>query len=311
MRNRNSRGPSPIGPWTPFYVLFILFINWTVYGIGDWDVLGAKIPPALFAAGVVFVLRDFSQQEIGQRVLVATLLAAAGSYFVAGGWIALASAIAFVISETVDQIVFTILRKPLKDRILISSACSVPIDSFVFLQLIERFTLGAFLIACIIKMVASLAIWLWLRHRDAPDEAPAPDAAGGTVPGSDDAPIAPRHEISVRFARIGFHRWPDAPPHRSYLSERHRHTFRFKVSLEVRHRDREVEFHDLSDWLQSLYGPGPLEFGDQSCETIGHDLYRHISQRYPGRSVRIEVSEDGEYTSEATYPAHVTAEPVS
>jgi hypothetical protein len=63
--------------------------------------------------------------------------------------------------------------------------------------------------------------------------------------------------------------------------------------------------------LQSLYGPGPLEFGDQSCETIGHDLYRHISQRYPGRSVRIEVSEDGEYTSEATYPAHVTAEPVS
>ena len=101
--------------WTSSYVCFIVFINWTVYGIPDWNVFGAMVPPALFAAGAVFVFRDFAQREIGQLVLGATLLAAAGSYFVAGGWIAFASAVAFVISETTDQIVFTITQRSLRD----------------------------------------------------------------------------------------------------------------------------------------------------------------------------------------------------
>lgn len=311
MQDRNPRGPSLIGPWTFAYVLFIVFINWTVYGLPDWNILGAQVPPALFAAGVVFVLRDFSQQEIGRRVFGYTLLAAAGSYFVAGEWIAFASAIAFVVSETTDQIVFTVLRKPLKDRILISSACSVPLDSIVFLWLIDRFTLGGFIIACIIKMAASFAIWLWLRHRDGSDTRPTSVSPECVCSEPEPAHTRTRHEIAVSFNRIGFHRWPDAPPHRSYLSERHRHTFHFKVALQVWHRDREVEFHDLSDWLQSLYVPGPLEFGDRSCETIGYELYQHIARRYPGRSVRIEISEDGAYTSEATYAARATAELVS
>jgi hypothetical protein len=153
-------------PWTNAYVCFIIFINWTVYGIRDWNVLGAIVPPALFAAGAVFVLRDFAQREIGQRVLFATLIAAAGSYFVAGGWIAFASAVAFVISETTDQIVFTITRRPLRDRILVSSAISVPIDSVVFLYLIDRLTPGALVVGVLAKMVASVAVWAWLLARD-------------------------------------------------------------------------------------------------------------------------------------------------
>lgn len=152
--------------WTVAYVTFIIFINWTVYGIPDWDIFGAKVPPALFAAGAVFVLRDFAQREIGQKVLIATLVAAAGSYFVAGGWIAFASAVAFVISESIDQLVFTVLKKPLKDRILISSAISVPIDSLVFLYLIDRLTPGALLVGFIAKMAASIAVWLWLHARN-------------------------------------------------------------------------------------------------------------------------------------------------
>lgn len=152
--------------WSSAYVCFILSINWTVYGVADWHVFGAQIPPALFAAGAVFVLRDFAQREIGQKVLGATLLAAVGSYFVAGGWIALASATAFVISETVDQVVFTVLRKPLKDRILVSSAISVPIDSLVFLYLIDRLTPEALFVGFAAKMAASVAVWMWLLTRD-------------------------------------------------------------------------------------------------------------------------------------------------
>jgi uncharacterized PurR-regulated membrane protein YhhQ (DUF165 family) len=156
----------PSLPWTYAYVCFIVFINWTVYGLRDWNVLGAIVPPALFAAGAVFVLRDYAQREIGQRVLLATLIAALGSYFVAGGWIALASAVAFFISETTDQIVFTFTRRPLRDRILISSAISVPIDSVVFLHLIDRLTPGALAVGVLVKMVASVAVWGWLLFRD-------------------------------------------------------------------------------------------------------------------------------------------------
>lgn len=152
--------------WTVIYVAFIVFINWTVYGISDWNIFGAVVPPALFAAGAVFVLRDFAQREIGQSVLVATLVAAVASYFVAGGWIALASVLAFVISETADQIVFTVTRRSLRDRILISSVISVPIDSLVFLYLIDRLTPGALLIGVLAKMAASVAVWLWLLVRD-------------------------------------------------------------------------------------------------------------------------------------------------
>lgn len=152
--------------WTTAYVGFILFINWTVYGVADWQIFGAQVPPALFAAGAVFVLRDFAQREIGQWVLAATLLAALGSYFVADGWIALASAVAFLISESLDQIVFTVLRRPLKDRILVSSAISVPIDTLVFLYLIDRLSPGALLVGFMTKMAASVAVWLWLLCRD-------------------------------------------------------------------------------------------------------------------------------------------------
>ncbi|TXN78993.1 VUT family protein [Methylobacterium sp. WL8] len=120
----------------------------------------------MFAAGAVFVFRDFAQREIGQLVLGATLLAAAGSYFVAGGWIAFASAVAFVISETTDQIVFTITRRPLRDRILVSSAISVPIDSVVFLYLIDRLTPSALVVGVLAKMAASVAVWVWLLLRD-------------------------------------------------------------------------------------------------------------------------------------------------
>lgn len=159
--------------WTISYVATIVFINWTVNGIPNINVLGAIVPPALFVAGLVFVLRDFSQRGIGQKVIVPTMLAAVLSYFIAGGWIALASALAFFISEAIDQIVFTVLRRPLKDRILVSSAISVPVDSLVFLYMIDLLSPAAFVVAFIAKMTASIIVWLWLNRRDGKRLVPA------------------------------------------------------------------------------------------------------------------------------------------
>ena len=97
---------------------------------------------------------------------------------------------------------------------------------------------------------------------------------------------------SVKFVAEGFHRWPNPTENRLYLQSRHRHLFHVKVDLEVRHDEREVEFHDLLGKARTLFGTG--DFGDRSCETLARQLAEGILARWPGRQVQVEVFEDGE-----------------
>lgn len=88
----------------------------------------------------------------------------------------------------------------------------------------------------------------------------------GRGPGA--LPVTAR--IVVRFVAEGWHCWPAAPEHRSYLASRHRHLFHVEVRLPVVHEEREVEFHDLLDAAKVDFGSG--EFGAASCETLARDL---------------------------------------
>lgn len=104
----------------------------------------------------------------------------------------------------------------------------------------------------------------------------------------------PKRMIYVTFRKRGIHSFPNAPEAVGYLAHEHRHTFWFKVSIEVQHSDRDIEFHLFQDWLEGLYDTDVLRLGGRSCETIAEELYEHIAKRHPGRSVEIDVSEDGE-----------------
>ncbi|TXN78994.1 hypothetical protein [Methylobacterium sp. WL8] len=117
------------------------------------------------------------------------------------------------------------------------------------------------------------------------------------------AAISPYRMIWVTFQKGGFHCWPDASGERSYLSARHRHLFKFRVWIQVWHRDREIEFHTFLDWVESLYFNNTLELDGQSCETISDRLHETIAHRYPDRDVWIDVSEDGECGSFTRYAA--------
>jgi hypothetical protein len=123
------------------------------------------------------------------------------------------------------------------------------------------------------------------------------------MPSLDIAPNEPRRMIWVTFQRAGFHRWPDAPKDRAYLSANHRHLFKFRVWIQVWHGDREVEFHTFLQWLEELYQDSILRLDGKSCETISDELYGNIAAKYPGRDVWIEVSEDGECGSYSQYTA--------
>ena len=111
--------------------------------------------------------------------------------------------------------------------------------------------------------------------------------------------------IWVTFKKEGIHKYPAAleDPNLadvSFLGYPHRHMFHFKVWIEVFHDDRDIEFIQFKRWLESLY-QGTLELDYKSCEMIADELADQIQIKYPGRQVRIEVSEDGENGCDINY----------
>ena len=86
----------------------------------------------------------------------------------------------------------------------------------------------------------------------------------------------------------------------SFLQYVHRHIFKFRVDIEVFTDDRDIEFIQFKRWLQSLY-EGEFSVDYKSCEMISDELADKIQDRYPGRRLAIEVSEDGENGSRILY----------
>jgi len=85
----------------------------------------------------------------------------------------------------------------------------------------------------------------------------------------------------------------------------HRHIFHFKVSIEVFHDDRDIEFIQFKRWLERLYNDGTLQLDYKSCEMISDELADKIEEKYPDRFVAIEISEDDENGSYTTYSPSV------
>ena len=108
-------------------------------------------------------------------------------------------------------------------------------------------------------------------------------------------------KIWVTFRKEGIHKYPAALTEPdladvSFLGYPHRHIFHFRVWIDVFHNDRDLEFIQFKRWCESLYSSdnSVLSLDHKSCEMIADDLYIQIADRYPGRVVHIEVSEDGE-----------------
>jgi hypothetical protein len=123
--------------------------------------------------------------------------------------------------------------------------------------------------------------------------------------------IRPNKMIWVTFRKEGIHKYPAALTDPSlatgdeydlsFLGYPHRHIFQFKVWIGVTHDDRDIEFIQFKRWLENLYSSGTLQLDYKSCEMMSGDLYDIISNKYPGREVWIEVSEDGENGSFIKY----------
>ena len=132
---------------------------------------------------------------------------------------------------------------------------------------------------------------------------------------------AAQRQIWVTFQKEGIHKYPAALTDPalatgdeydvSFLGYPHRHIFHFRVWIDVFSTDREIEFIQFKRWLENLYRTADnnnknsvLALDYKSCEMMADDLFFQIAQKYPGRSIEIEVSEDGENGASIQYHTH-------
>jgi hypothetical protein len=132
---------------------------------------------------------------------------------------------------------------------------------------------------------------------------------------------AAERKIWVTFQKEGIHKYPAALTDPalatgdeydvSFLGHPHRHIFHFRVWIDVWHNDRDVEFIQFKRWLENLYRTGTVQLDFRSCEMMADDLYVQIAGRYPGRSVLLEVAEDGENGCLIKYNTHRPLQTIS
>lgn len=107
--------------------------------------------------------------------------------------------------------------------------------------------------------------------------------------------------IFITTQKEGFHCWPDAPEEVAFLRNLHRHMFGVKVSIQVKHNDRELEFilvkRFVNECLDEIFAKAKEAI---SCEDIATKLYWKVMEKYSlhdpceERLIIVQVNEDGE-----------------
>ena len=149
--------------WPAIYLISIVAVNWlftVIPPIGIWQ-------PTSLIVGLTFIFRDLAQRQIGHWVLPVMFVGGGLSYIMASPMVAIASVTAFLFSECLDWAVYTLTKRPLRDRILLSSALSTPLDSILFTAMVGIFSPLNVLVMTSSKMVGAFMTFLWmLKVRD-------------------------------------------------------------------------------------------------------------------------------------------------
>ena len=108
--------------------------------------------------------------------------------------------------------------------------------------------------------------------------------------------------IWITTQREMIHNYPEAPTEVEFLKHPHRHIFHFKVYISVDHNNRDIEFIMFKRFVESVLDELGNDLNFNSCEMVADYLYTKIDDKYGGRDIRIEVSEDGENGVDMYYP---------
>ena len=158
--------------WTYLYLFLIPFINWCFANVpslplpdkGDWN-------PMTVVTGLILVVRDFAQREVGHYIFGFLAIGLLLSIVTSTPNVALASAVAFAISETIDWALFTFAKLPLSKRVFVSAGISGPIDAAAFLWIASYSIPGIFnwwsLAGSVVSRFLGCLVVYWLmKHRE-------------------------------------------------------------------------------------------------------------------------------------------------
>lgn len=153
-------------------MLLIPLVNWSFAHVPTVAMAdGGQWSPMAIVTGLVLVARDFAQREIGNYIFIPLSIGIAISFVMAPPEIAMASALAFAVSELVDWAIYTFTDKPLSQRVMISSIAAAPVDSAVFLfgaNLVVPgiLTLSTLLTSIASKLFGAFLVYLVLKRRE-------------------------------------------------------------------------------------------------------------------------------------------------
>lgn len=135
------------------YVAGIVLVNVLFATLPLIPLFGTMIPPASLVVGATFILRDLAQRAVGHNVIVPMAIAVAITALVAGPQLALASGLAFAVSELFDYAVYSWSKLTVIMRVLVGSLFALPIDTVVFLYMLPF--AGALTFTSVLVMTAS------------------------------------------------------------------------------------------------------------------------------------------------------------
>jgi uncharacterized PurR-regulated membrane protein YhhQ (DUF165 family) len=119
------------------FIATIWAANWLISHFGVVPVgFGLVAPAGVYAVGVAFTLRDIVHRTLGPYAVMAAIVAGAALSWLIAPQFALASGVAFLVSELSDLIVYT----PLRERswvgaVVMSNTVGLVVDSALFLTL--------------------------------------------------------------------------------------------------------------------------------------------------------------------------------
>jgi queuosine precursor transporter len=114
--------------WPVAFITTIFAANWAIAHFGLVPVgFGLVAPAGVYFAGLAFTFRDLTQERLGRRAVLSALVSAR---------FAMASGLAFLLSEGADFAVYTPLRgRGWLRAVFASNVIGLVVDSVVFLWL--------------------------------------------------------------------------------------------------------------------------------------------------------------------------------
>ena len=123
--------------WLALYIATIFAANWAIQTFGIVPVgFGLMAPAGVYFVGAAFTFRDLAHEAVGRGLIVLAILIGAALSAIVSPQFALASAVAFGVSELADFAVYS----PLRERgwlraVAVSNAVGLVLDSILFLWL--------------------------------------------------------------------------------------------------------------------------------------------------------------------------------